>query len=85
MGSHAKMKPPVKMQAVKELEQAALLNEVALALGIKMLTQIHTNDQELGEAVRKGLTEGMDIAKIKEQLNTLTKESTNQDENPQTK
>ena len=58
MGTHAKIKPkPAKTQAVKELEQAALLNEVALALGVKMLMQIHPNDTDLGKAVRKGITE----------------------------
>jgi hypothetical protein len=80
-GTHAKMKPPVKTQAVKELEQAAMLNEVALALGIKMLMQLFPNDKEFGAAARKGILEGMDIGKIKLQLDA----STNQDKNPQIK
>jgi len=82
MGSHAKMKAVKKQkpQAVKELEQATLLNEVALALGVKMLMQLHPNDAELGKAVRTGITNGMDLKAIQSEL-----ESINQDENPQTK
>jgi hypothetical protein len=78
--SHAQIKPQ-KNQAVKELEQATMLNEVALSLGVKMLTQIYPNDKELGAAVRKGIIEGMDIAKIKEQLDSII----NQEETPKTK
>ena len=72
MGTHAKIKPPKKgkSQAVKELEQATMLNEVALSLGIKMLTKIHANDAELGKAVRAGVLNGLDLAALKSQLET---------------
>ena len=58
--THAKMKPK-QTQAIKELQQSAMLNEVALAAGVKMLMQIHPNDQDFGTAVREGITKGMDI------------------------
>ena len=76
--THAKMKPK-QNQAIKELQQSAMLNEVALAAGVKMLMQIHPNDQEFGSAVREGITKGMDITKIKSTLDEL-QSSTNQDE-----
>ena len=94
MGSHAKMKPVRKKpQAIKELEQATLLNEVALALGVKMLMQLHPNDAEFGKAVRNGITNGMDLKAIQSELEhnkteidpSLSKSNINQDENPQTK
>ena len=81
--THAKMKPK-QTQAIKELQQSAMLNEVALAAGVKMLMQIHSDDTIFGTAVREGITKGMDIRKINAQLKELQK-STNQDENPQTK
>jgi len=77
--THAKMKPK-QNQAIKELQQSAMLNEVALAAGVKMLMQIHSDDTIFGTAVREGITKGMDITKIKAELDSLSKESTNQDE-----
>ena len=82
-GTHAKMKPK-QTQAIKELQQSAMLNEVALAAGVKMLMQIHPNDQDFGTAVRQGITKGMDITKINAQLQEL-QSNTNQEEIPQTK
>jgi len=81
--THAKMKPK-QTQAIKELQQSAMLNEVALAAGVKMLMQIHPNDQDFGTAVREGITKGMDITKINAQLQQL-QSNTNQEEIPQTK
>tara|TARA_R110000744_G_scaffold117584_2_gene219869 strand:+ start:665 stop:922 length:258 start_codon:yes stop_codon:yes gene_type:complete len=81
--THAKMKPK-QTQAIKELQQSAMLNEVALAAGVKMLMQIHPNDQDFGTAVRQGITKGMDITKINAQLQEI-QSNTNQEEIPQTK
>jgi len=81
--THAKMKPK-QTQAIKELQQSAMLNEVALAAGVKMLMQIHPNDQDFGTAVREGITKGMDITKINAQLQEI-QSNTNQEEIPQTK
>ena len=65
---HAKMKPnastapnEVNRARVKEMQQAVVMNELALATGVKLLAEIHPNDQDLGKAVRDGIANGIDV------------------------
>lgn len=46
---------------VKEMQQAVVMNELALATGVKLLAEIHPNDADLGKAVRDGIANGIDV------------------------
>ena len=68
-GSHANMKPSAKtVQAVKELQQSVMMNELALAQAVKMLAELNPNAMDLGEAIQAGLQHGFDVKAISNQL-----------------